>query len=187
VVESEQQDIVTLGSASSAYVATGALPDKITPLVRATMDQIKLDDNSLRQKRAAATLCLILKGCRSREKSPAPKIIKNSCTPLFTLPIAPEILKATEGCITLKVLEAPPTAGALAQDTGYRGSRFVLTELAKSFGADLFNHLPSLWSLAFDPTTLPQDVTIEDIVVSLQIMSGLFPSIHQGLRSQVSQ
>ena len=152
-----------------AVVALGAIPTKITPVIRSITASIKTEDNRELQARAAGSIAALIDLCSSPASpvrvNPSDKLVKNLCTflcqdisrtPIFGAS------KAQEGILTLVHKPARGLAAKEAKEAAAetdevvaarlvsRGAQLALTELATRFGPALLDRVPKLWSCMAD-------------------------------------
>ncbi|XP_071815312.1 TATA-binding protein-associated factor 172-like [Apostichopus japonicus] len=116
-IEQEQLKLKTrtMACMASAIVHVGALPQKITPIIKPLMDAIKLEKDVGIQEKAASGLAHLIKACLNRNPCPNTKIIRNlvtclssdpRCTPSASEPLGP-LLDSSGGGGTLSDSEGP--------------------------------------------------------------------------------
>ncbi|PIK38155.1 hypothetical protein BSL78_25007 [Apostichopus japonicus] len=105
----------TMACMASAIVHVGALPQKITPIIKPLMDAIKLEKDVGIQEKAASGLAHLIKACLNRNPCPNTKIIRNlvtclssdpRCTPSASEPLGP-LQDSSGGGGTLSDSEGP--------------------------------------------------------------------------------
>eukprot|EP00124_Ichthyophonus_hoferi_P002688 Ihof_evm3s194 gene=Ihof_evmTU3s194 len=91
-LQSEQQKVSISASAGlvQACIALKALPGKLNPVIRPTMDALKMEDNAMLQQRSAQALAELMDQCKTRTPNPSEKITKNlanmTCVDTLTTP-----------------------------------------------------------------------------------------------------
>ncbi|BGP14619.1 TATA-binding protein-associated factor mot1 [Rhodosporidiobolus nylandii] len=153
-----------------AVIALGAIPAKITPLIRSITNSIKAEDNIDLQARSARAIAALIDLCSSPTSTvrvnPSDKLVKNLCTFLCQdtsrTPIFASAKGSKAGLLTLEYNPARGTAEKTAKDAVvdtedqvaaklvYRGAQLALTELAERFGPELLERVPKLWSCMAD-------------------------------------
>ncbi|GAA6059472.1 hypothetical protein JCM10212_005411 [Sporobolomyces blumeae] len=157
-----------------AVIALGAIPAKITPLIKSVTSSIKTEDNLDLQSRSARAIAAFIDYCSSPSSTlranPSDKLVKNLCTFLCQdetrTPIFASAKSARAGILTLDYQPArgvAPTPKELreaqqredseehkAAKLVFRGAELALRELSRRFGDDLLDRVPKLWSCMTD-------------------------------------
>lgn len=167
-----QHDRQVLAAVGGAMIALGALPPKLTPVIRSITTSLKGEDDATLQARSAHAIAALIDVCSTPGSAvrldPSDKIVKNLCTflcqdvartPLFAEATAPG---APTGILSLHYAPARGLASkdargpvevspeVLAARLVFRGAQLALAELAARFGDALLERVPKLWSCMAD-------------------------------------
>ncbi len=158
------RDVRIRAAAASALVAIQALPKKPSPLIKAIMDSIKLEEGQELQYRSAATIARLVKLLTiSGRRGPADKVVSNlvkfSCMEVAETPEFPAHASKRNVILSMQKEEDRvdhPDAAKFAREAKAaritrRGTKEALDILSRSFGADILTVLPSLRSSMQDP------------------------------------
>ncbi|GAA6002172.1 hypothetical protein JCM10207_003108 [Rhodosporidiobolus poonsookiae] len=161
-----RHDRQVYAAVGSAIIALGAIPTKITPLIRSITNSIKAEDNVDLQARSARSIAALIDVCSSPTSTvrvnPSDKLVKNLCTFLCQDVTRTPIFASTKNRVDcILTLEYNPARGEVekgAKDVAvetpdqataklvYRGAQLALSELAQRFGPELLERVPKLWS-----------------------------------------
>lgn len=202
----EGRDIRIKAAAACALIAMKVLPKKPSPLIKGIMDSIKTEENQLLQSRSSETISrLVQLFTDNGRRAPADKVVANlikfSCMEVAETPEFPVHAHKTECILSMQKEEdrvdhedAEKWAReAKAARVTRRGAREALEVLARVFGADIFNTVPSLRQYMEQPLQkafageLPAEakdpeVTLgQEIVDALSVIRTLAPTLHESL------
>ncbi|ORY82149.1 hypothetical protein BCR37DRAFT_387607 [Protomyces lactucae-debilis] len=156
------EDCRVSAAAAGALVASGELPKKLNPIIRSLMENTKTEDEPFIQKRSARSLAVFVAVCHGCGRTAAlDKLVKNLCAFLcIDTAKTPEFhrhLVLTDSIYSVKrdaqIIEASMSSPGERQDAIIKrmGARMALEEMARKFGADLFQVVPTLKHCIYDP------------------------------------
>ncbi|KAK9238071.1 hypothetical protein V1525DRAFT_402348 [Lipomyces kononenkoae] len=202
----ESRQIRISAAIAGAYISLlSSLPKKLNPVIRSLMDCVKEEENFDLQKRAAASVALLVQLCADHGKIGASdKMIKNLCAFLCVdtaeVPEFHHHEKLEQAILSLHKEEDrhdPKDAIAYRREakkarTKRRGAKTALEILADMFGPNLFQKVPKLRECMISPLLvlqepLPSDITSpestlgQEIVDGLSVIRALIPRLHPDL------
>ncbi|KAH8122759.1 hypothetical protein LI328DRAFT_142433 [Trichoderma asperelloides] len=153
----EARDIRIKAGAACAMVAMKLLPKKPSPLIKGIMDSIKTEENHQLQSRSSEAIAkLVQLFAEKGRRGPADKVVANlvkfSCVEVAETPEFP-VHAAKTNCILSMQKEEDrvdhPDAAKWAREAKAaritrRGAKEALEILSKTYGATLFDSVPSL-------------------------------------------
>ncbi|KDQ06750.1 hypothetical protein BOTBODRAFT_39402 [Botryobasidium botryosum FD-172 SS1] len=212
----EQHDIRVSAAVAGAVIALRLMPAKLNPVIRSVMNGVKFEENIDLQTRAARSVALfvsIYASAASSRANPTEKIVKNLCTfvcqDTTVTPVFSESKKVLDEIVSSKKVAATKGGKASAREEPppeseevvkaklvRRGAQFALAEIAKKFGASLFEMVPKLWECLVQPLSecyvsgVPQaaDELIQkheqmgqDVIDCLTLLPTVVPYLHAAL------
>ncbi|KAH3683309.1 hypothetical protein WICPIJ_005725 [Wickerhamomyces pijperi] len=196
----DQRDRAILSNYASAVVLLGPLPKKLNPLVRSLMDGVKFETILDLQSRSAASVSdLVAKLIAAGKTGISDKVVKNLCQFLcvdtLEVPEFSSNLKFKDSILSLRKEESSFELHIL-EDARIkrRGGKIALESILLSFGKDVFESIPQLETILFDPLTKNLSSPVEtvesnefgqSIVDSLGILRALIPTLSTDLNNKV--
>lgn len=208
------RDIGIMSAVAAAYVSiSSALPKKLNPIIRSLMDSIKSEEHQQLQFRSAASVAKLVTLFLDVGKTGASdKVIKNLCSFLCVdtseVPEFHPNQQFLDKILSLRKEEAKTDpADIIAHQKEVKaarikrlGAKTALENLARLFGADLFNKLPKLKECMFAPLPSPNsdvsDTSIPDsicepestlgqeIIDALSVIRALLPCLNRSLHAE---
>ncbi|KAI0127704.1 SNF2 family DNA-dependent ATPase domain-containing protein [Xylariales sp. AK1849] len=211
-VAKDGRDVRIKAAAACALIAMKVLPKKPSPLIKGIMDSIKLEDNHLLQSRSSETISrLVLLFTEKGRRGPADKVVANlvkfSCVEVAETPEFSVHAHKTDVILSMQKEEdrvehedAEKFAReAKAARITRRGAKEALEILARVFGAEIFDNVPSLKRYMEEPLVtafsgdLPADARNpelalgQEIVDAMSVIRTLAPTLHVSLQPFVMQ
>ncbi|EON98140.1 putative tata-binding protein-associated factor mot1 protein [Phaeoacremonium minimum UCRPA7] len=211
-VAKDARDVRIKAAAACALVAMKVLPKKPSPLIKAIMDSIKSEDNSELQGRSASTIArLVQLFTESGRRGPADKVVANlvkfSCVEVAETPEFATHAAKTSVILSMQKEEDRvdhPDAAKWAREAKAaritrRGAKEALEILAKTFGAELLDIVPSLKAFMEDPLVkafsgeLPAEAKDaeqtfgQEIVDAMSVIRTMTPTLHASLHPFIMQ
>ncbi|KAG7916333.1 hypothetical protein KL905_004736 [Ogataea polymorpha] len=192
-----------LSSYSSAVLKLSGLPKKLTPLIRSLMESIKAEESLLLQARAASTVSRLVMELNKVGKTGAvDKMVKNLCGFLCVdTSEVPEFVpnkNFTDIILSLRKEEAKTDPAELAAaereiflaKIKRRGAKIALDDLIENYGTEVFDKLPILTSIVFEPLDILSrteftDAEGQQAVDSLEILRALLGKMDRSLQLTV--
>lgn len=206
------RDVRIKAAAACALIAMKVLPKKPSPLIKGIMDSIKLEENHLLQGRSSETISrLVQLFTEMGRRGPADKVVANlvkfSCVEVAETPEFPVHYAKTDCILSMqkeedRVDHDDPdkwAREAKAARVTRRGAKLALETLAQSFGAELFDIVPSLKKYMQEPLITafsgalpaeardPELALGQEIVDALSVIRTLTPTLHPALRPFIMQ
>ncbi|KAK3368086.1 hypothetical protein B0H63DRAFT_528473 [Podospora didyma] len=202
----DARDTRIRAAAACALIAMKALPKKPSPLIKAIMDSIKLEENQELQVRSAATIARLVELFTDLgRRGPADKVVSNlvkfSCVEVAETPEFPVhalkkdiILSMQKEEDRVEHADADKFAReAKAARVTRRGAKEALEILSRKFGADLLARVPSLQAFMEEPLSKafsgdlpeeardPESTFGQEIVDSMSVIRTMAPTLHAAL------
>lgn len=204
-----QRSTSILASYAAAILALSGIPKRLNPIIRSLMESIKLEETLLLQKRTAQSFSSLIEGLNAVGKSgPSDKILKNLCAFLCVdTSEVPEFIhnsKIEDNILSLRKEEAKTDpADIAAHEEALKGARIkrngallALDAILQKYGENLFDLLPKLTEILFDPLKLLLDLELkpleddlvgQSIIDALGVLKALFPKLSVKLHSRISE
>ncbi|KAI1180048.1 hypothetical protein F4777DRAFT_358909 [Nemania sp. FL0916] len=209
----EVRDTRIKAAAACALIAMKILPKRPSPLIKAIMDSIKLEENQQLQVRSAETIARLVQLFTDKgRRGPADKVVSNlvkfSCVEVAETPEFP--VHATKTNVILSMLKEEDRVDYGADAAKFareakgaritrRGAKEALEILSQAFGAELFTTVPSLKAFMEAPLVkafsgeLPPEVRDpespfgQEVVDAMSVIRTMTPTLHQELHQFVMQ
>ncbi|KAK4169378.1 hypothetical protein QBC43DRAFT_307577 [Cladorrhinum sp. PSN259] len=203
----DARDARIKAAAACALVAIKVLPKKPSPLIKAIMDSVKTEENQELQGRSAATIArLVQLFTESGRRGPADKVVANlvkfSCVEVAETPEFPIHALKTNVILSMQKEEdrvdhadaAKFAREAKAARITRRGAKEALEILSKTFGAELFERVPSLQKFMEEPLVRaftgdlpteakdPESTFGQEIVDAMSVIRTMTPTLNEALR-----
>ncbi|UKZ80636.1 hypothetical protein TrVFT333_008399 [Trichoderma virens FT-333] len=153
----DARDVRIKAGAACAMVAMKLLPKKPSPLIKSIMDSIKTEENHQLQSRSSETIAKLVqlfteKGRRNPAEKVVANLVKFSCVEVAETPEFPVHAAKTDCILSMQKEEDRvdhPDAAKWAREAKAaritrRGAKEALEILSKTYGAALFDSVPSL-------------------------------------------
>ncbi len=209
----EARDIRIKAAAACALIAVKVLPKKPSPLIKGIMDSIKLEENQQLQCRSAETIGRLVQLFTEKgRQGPADKVVANlvkfSCVEVAETPEFPVHAAKTSNILSMQKEEDRVDHGvdaakwaleAKAARITRRGAKEALEILARTFGAELFNIVPSLRTYMEEPLLRafsgelpaeardPESTFGQEIVDAMSVIRTMTPTFNIQLHPFVMQ
>ncbi|KAH9900563.1 SNF2 family domain-containing protein [Xylariomycetidae sp. FL2044] len=209
----ETHDVRIKAAAACALISLKVLPKKPSPLIRGIMDSIKLEENQQIQSRSAETIGRLVQLFTEKgRRGPADKVVSNlvkfSCVEVAETPEFPIHATKTDIILSMQKEEDRVDHGADAAKFAReakgaritrRGAKEALEILSHTFGADLFDAVPSLRTFMEQPLSEafsgdlpakardPEDTFGQEVVDAMSVVRTMTPTLHETLRPFVIQ
>ncbi|KAI2612792.1 uncharacterized protein GGS25DRAFT_135703 [Hypoxylon fragiforme] len=209
----ETRDVRIKAAAACALIAMKVLPKKPSPLIKAIMDSIKLEENQQLQTRSADTIGRLVQLFTEKgRRGPADKVVSNlvkfSCVEVAETPEFPVHATKTNVILSMQKEEDRVDHGSDAAKFAReakgaritrRGAKEALEILARTFGANLFGTVPSLRTFMEGPLVKafsgdlppeakdPEDPFGQEIVDAMSVIRTLTPTLDKALHLFVIQ
>lgn len=153
-------DVRIMASVACTLVSTKELPKKLNPIIRAIMDSIKNEESLVLQTHSAETLTCLIGLCSSSRPKVVDKLISNLCTFLcLDTSEIPEFHcnRTFRKCIlSLKKDQEDQCSKDVFYEQKLKdvhikqnGAKLVLINIVKTFGENLFEKIPKLYTCMF--------------------------------------
>ncbi|KAI1410650.1 hypothetical protein F5Y13DRAFT_202118 [Hypoxylon sp. FL1857] len=208
----ETRDVRIKAAAACALIAMKVLPKKPSPLIKAIMDSIKLEENQQLQTRSADTIGRLVQLFTEKgRRGPADKVVSNlvkfSCVEVAETPEFPVHAAKTNVILSMQKEEdrvdhadaAKFAREAKGARITRRGAKEALEILSRTFGADLFNTVPSLKTFMEEPLVKafsgdlpaeakdPDNTFGQEIVDAMSVIRTMTPTLDKDLYPFVMQ
>ncbi|KAI1212328.1 uncharacterized protein F4807DRAFT_366827 [Annulohypoxylon truncatum] len=209
----ETRDVRIKAAAACALIAMKVLPKKPSPLIKAIMDSIKLEENQQLQTRSADTIGRLVQLFTEKgRRGPADKVVSNlvkfSCVEVAETPEFPVHATKTNVILSMQKEEDRVDHGSDAAKFAReakgaritrRGAKEALEILSRTFGADIFNIVPSLRTFMEDPLIKafsgelpaeakdPESTFGQEIVDAMSVIRTMTPTLDKSLYPFVMQ
>ncbi|KAI2639821.1 hypothetical protein GGS26DRAFT_587270 [Hypomontagnella submonticulosa] len=209
----ETRDVRIKAAAACALIAMKVLPKKPSPLIKAIMDSIKLEENQQLQTRSADTIGRLVQLFTEKgRRGPADKVVSNlvkfSCVEVAETPEFPVHAAKTNVILSMQKEEDRVDHGsdaakfareAKAARITRRGAKEALEILSRTFGADLFTTVPSLRGFMEEPLIkafagdLPPEAKDaentfgQEIVDAMSVIRTMTPTLDKALHPFIMQ
>lgn len=209
----EARDTRIKAAAACALIAMKMLPKKPSPLIKAIMDSIKLEENQQLQSRSAGTIARLVRLFTDNgRRGPADKVVSNlvkfSCVEVAETPEFPVHAAKTQVILSMSKEEDRVDHGADAAKFAReakgaritrRGAKEALEILSQTFKADLFTTVPSLKAFMTDPLARafsgelppeardPENVFGQEVVDAMSIIRTMAPTLDPALHPFIMQ
>ncbi|KAK3333209.1 hypothetical protein B0T19DRAFT_119642 [Cercophora scortea] len=202
----EARDSRIRAAAACALMAMGVLPKKPSPLIKAIMDSIKLEENQELQSRSAGTIARLVElFTSSNRRGPADKVVSNlvkfSCVEVAETPEFPVHALKTSVILSMHKEEDRVDHAdaekflkeAKAARITRRGAKEALEILSQTFGMELLTRVPSLRTFMEAPLTKafagdlpaeardPENTFGQEVVDALSVIRTMTPTLHPAL------
>lgn len=200
------RDTRVKAGAACAIVAMKLLPKKPSPLIKAIMDSIKMEENQELQVRSSETIArLVQLFTESGRRGPADKVVANlvkfSCVEVAETPEFPVHAAKTDCILSMQKEEDRidhPDAAKWAREAKAaritrRGAKEALEILSQRYGSALLDTVPKLQSFMEDPLVKafssdlpaeakdPEQTFGQEIVDALSVIRTMTPTLHPDL------
>lgn len=200
------RDIRIKAAAACALVAMKLLPKKPSPLIRGIMDSVKTEENQLLQSRSADTIAKLVQLFTDKgRKGPADKVVANlvkfSCVEVAETPEFPVHAGKTDCILSMQKEEDRvdhPDAAKWAREAKAaritrRGAKEALEILARTYGPELLQVVPSLRAYMEEPLVKafsgdlppeakdPEHTFGQEIVDALSVIRTMAPTLDPAL------
>lgn len=211
-VKKDARDVRIKAAAACAIVAIRHLPKKPSSIIKAVMDSIKKEENQDLQIRSASTIArLVQQFTESGRRGPADKVVGNlvkfSCMEVAETPEFSHHAAKTNVVLSMQKEEDRidhPDAAKWAREAKAaritrRGAKEALQILARTYGPDLLNVVPSLQSAMEQPLVRafsgdlpaeakdPEDDFGQEIVDAMSVIRTMTPTIDKALHRFIMQ
>ncbi|KAI1811320.1 hypothetical protein GGS20DRAFT_114658 [Poronia punctata] len=209
----EARDTRIKAAAACALIAMKVLPKKPSPLIKAIMDSIKLEENQQLQSRSAATIARLVRLFTANgRRGPADKVVSNlvkfSCVEVAETPEFPVHATKTNVILSMSKEEDRVDHGADAAKFAReakgaritrRGAKEALEILSLTFKDELFTTVPSLRAFMEGPLSRafsgalppeardPESVFGQEIVDAMSVIRTMAPTLDPALHPFVMQ
>ncbi|KAI0180227.1 hypothetical protein GGR52DRAFT_233826 [Hypoxylon sp. FL1284] len=209
----DTRDVRIKAAAACALIAMKVLPKKPSPLIKAVMDSIKLEENQQLQTRSADTIGrLVQLFTEKNRRGPADKVVLNlvkfSCVEVAETPEFPVHAHKTDVILSMQKEEDRVDHGSDAAKFAReakgaritrRGAKEALEILARTFGAELFTIVPSLRTFMEEPLVKafsaelpaeardPEQTFGQEVVDAMSVIRTLAPTLNTALYPFVMQ
>ncbi|KAI1143732.1 hypothetical protein F5Y05DRAFT_407138 [Hypoxylon sp. FL0543] len=208
----DAHDVRIKAAAACALIAMKFLPKKPSPLIKAIMDSIKLEENRQLQTRSAETIGRLVQLFTDKgRRGPADKVVSNlvkfSCVEVAETPEFPVHASKTNVILSMqkeedRVDHADAAKFALEAKSARitrRGAKEALEILARAFGANLFTTVPSLRTFMEEPLVKafsgdlpaeakdPESTFGQEIVDAMSVIRTITPTLNRELYPFVMQ
>ncbi|KAI0380999.1 hypothetical protein F5Y04DRAFT_89544 [Hypomontagnella monticulosa] len=209
----ETRDVRIKAAAACALIAMRVLPKKPSPLIKAIMDSIKLEENQQLQTRSADTIGRLVQLFTEKgRRGPADKVVSNlvkfSCVEVAETPEFPVHALKTNVILSMQKEEDRVDHGSDAAKFAReakgaritrRGAKEALEILSRTFGADLFTIVPSLRAFMEEPLIkafagdLPAEAKDaentfgQEVVDAMSVIRTMTPTLDKALHPFVMQ
>ncbi|KAI5864564.1 hypothetical protein GGS23DRAFT_453185 [Durotheca rogersii] len=203
----DTRDVRIKAAAACALIAMKVLPKKPSPLIKAIMDSIKLEESQRLQSRSADTIGRLVqlftaKGRRGPVDKVVSNLVKFSCVEVAETPEFPVHAAKTSVILSMQKEEDRVDHGSDAAKFAReakgaritrRGAKEALEVLSRTFGPDLFDTVPSLRSFMEDPLVRafsgdlpaeakdPEDTFGQEIVDAMSVIRTMTPTLDKTL------
>lgn len=206
------RDARILAAAASAHIASGDLPKKLNNVIRGVIESVKTEDNMDLQKRSALSVASLVGLCSETNRAGvSDKVTKNLisflCVDTSEVPIFHVNSSLRDSILSLRKEEdrrehadqAAFEKEAREARIKRRGAKEALEQLAKMFGADLFDKVPKIRDCVQAPLhlafagELPDHITQADVMLGQEVVDGLstlralLPKFHRDLHPTIIQ
>ncbi|PSS03879.1 hypothetical protein BD289DRAFT_478358 [Coniella lustricola] len=211
-LKKEARDVRIRGAAACALVAIKLLPKKPSFLIKAIMESVKREENQELQFRASSTIArLVQLFTESGRRAPADKVVANlvkfSCMETSETPEFGPNARKTNDVLSMQKEEDKvdrPDAVVYAREAKVaritrRGAKEALQILAKTYGSDLLDVVPSLRSAMEQPLMMafsgplpdeakdPEHTFGQEIVDAMSVIRTMTPTIDLALHPFIMQ
>lgn len=208
----ESRDVRVKAAAACSLVAMKHVPKKPSPVIKAIMDSIKMEENVDLQFRSASTIArLVQHFTESGRRGPADKVVSNlvkfSCMEVAETPEFASHYFKTDVVLSMHKEEDraehedPAKFAREAKQARIirRGAKEALQILAKIYGATLLEAVPSLRSAMEEPLVrafsgdMPPDAKDpgqtfgQEIIDAISVIRTMTPTIHTALHPFIMQ
>lgn len=206
------RDVRIRAAAACALIAMKVLPKKPSPLIKGIMDSIKLEESLLLQTRSSETISRLVQLFTEKgRRGPADKVVANlvkfSCVEVAETPEFPVHASKTDVVLSMqkeedRVDHDDPekwAREAKAARVTRRGAKEALEVLARVFGANIFEIVPSLRKYMEEPLTVafsgglpadakdPECLLGQEIVDALSVIRTMAPTLDPALHPFIMQ
>lgn len=204
------RDARILAAAAGACIASTELPKKLNNVIRGVIESVKMEENIDLQKRSALSVASLVELCASTGRTVvSDKVTKNLIQFLCVDTSEVPIFHVNEGLKdSILSLRKEEDRKEYADQVAFekearearikrRGAKEALEQLAKTFGPDLFSHVPKIRDCIETPlyqafgADLPHNITDpavslgQEVVDGLSTLRALLPKFHQSLHSPI--
>ncbi|KAI8966794.1 hypothetical protein F5Y11DRAFT_4073 [Daldinia sp. FL1419] len=209
----DTRDVRIRAAAACALIAMRVLPKKPSPLIKAIMDSIKLEENQQLQTRSADTIGRLVQLFTEKgRRGPADKVVSNlvkfSCVEVAETPEFPVHATKTNVILSMQKEEDRVDHGSDAAKFAReakgaritrRGAKEALEILSRTFGADLFTTVPSLRAFMEEPLEKafsgelpaeakdPENIFGQEIVDAMSVIRTMTPTLDKALHPFIMQ
>ncbi|TLD16724.1 uncharacterized protein PgNI_01319 [Pyricularia grisea] len=211
-VAKDLRDIRIKAAAGCALVALRALPKKPSPLIKSIMDSLKTEENQELQSRSSNTIARLIQFFTdSGRRGPADKVVSNlvkfSCVEVAETPEFSNHATKTNVVLSMQKEEdrvdhadaAKFAREAKAARITRRGAKEALEILAKTFGPNLLEAVPSLRTFMEESLVRafsgelpaeakdPEQTFGQEIVDAMSVIRTMCPTLDVALRPFIMQ
>ncbi|QYT01255.1 SNF2 family DNA-dependent ATPase domain-containing protein [Trichoderma simmonsii] len=208
----DARDIRIKAGAACAMVAMKLLPKKPSPLIKSIMDSIKTEENHQLQSRSSDTIAKLVqlfteKGRRNPAEKVVANLVKFSCVEVAETPEFPVHATKTDCILSMQKEEDRvdhPDAAKWAREAKAaritrRGAKEALEILSKTYGAALFESVPSLQGFMKDALVKaftgdlpaeardPEQTFGQEIVDAMSVIRTMTPTLNESLHPFVME
>ncbi|KAI2471483.1 hypothetical protein F4781DRAFT_112899 [Annulohypoxylon bovei var. microspora] len=209
----DTRDVRIKAAAACALIAMKVLPKKPSPVIKAIMDSIKLEENQQLQTRSADTIGRLVQLFTDKgRRGPADKVVSNlvkfSCVEVAETPEFPGHATKTNIILSMQKEEDRVDHGSDAAKFAReargaritrRGAKEALEILSRTFGADIFDTVPSLKRFMEEPLIKafsgelpaeakdPESTFGQEIVDAMSVIRTMTPTLDKALYPFVMQ
>ncbi|KAM4054666.1 hypothetical protein HRG_005490 [Hirsutella rhossiliensis] len=208
----DARDVRIRAGAACALVAMKLLPKKPSPLIKGVMDSVKAEESQQLQSRSSGTIARLVQLFTEKgRKGPADKVVANlvkfSCVEVAETPEFPVHASKTSCILSMQKEEDRvdhPDAAKWAKEAKAaritrRGAKEALEILAKTYGAELLDTVPSLRAYMEGPLVKafsedlpaeakdPENLLGQEIVDAMSVIRTMAPTLDKALHPFVMQ
>ncbi|CAK7263713.1 TATA-binding protein-associated factor mot1 [Sporothrix epigloea] len=206
-VAKDARDVRIRAAAACGLVAMKVFPKKPSPLIKAIMDSIKMEENNDLQSRSADTIARLVEHFTATgRRGPADKVVANlvkfSCVEIAETPEFPVHAASSNIILSMHKEEdridhtdaAKWAKDVKAARVTRRGAKEALETLSRIFGAGILEQVPSLRTYMEDPLRTafsgdlpveardPQQTLGQEIVDAMSVIRTMTPTFDEAIR-----
>ncbi|KAG5440868.1 hypothetical protein PCK2_000023 [Pneumocystis canis] len=185
-------DVQILAAIACTLISTKEIPKKLNPIIRAIMDSIKNEESLVLQTHSAESLTHLVDLCASSHSGAIDKLIGNLCTFLcLDTSEIPEFCcdKTLQKCIlSLKKDQENQCLKGFSHEQNSKevhikknGAKLVLINIVKTFGKNLFEKIPKLYTCMFktvefafkEDSDFSKNINEQGLIFGQNIVDGL--------------
>lgn len=193
-----QRATSVLAAFAAAVLALSGPPQKLSPVIRCLMDSAKQETVPVLQQRLARSLGSLIQLLISLNKrAPVAKIVKNLCgficVDTSEVPEYAHNAKYVDNILSLRKEEAktdPEDVAAHEQAVQEakvmrQGALLVMDEVLGTYQDRVFDEIPKLKEIMFDPLRLLEQKGDQSVIDALGVLRALLPKLSKGVHSEI--